>query len=399
MLKRFRVNNFKSLLNFEFKPSGLNLLVGQNNAGKTNLCSSLRFLCLSSFVSLENAILNAVRESWNLTNVHVNGNSELEFEADCLLTHEKQPLDFSYKLRLRVKQEKTGGQQVFQVIEETLNVTGGLFQQTVLLENRGGKARILREEEVIQNDMDAPRYIETSSPHDTTMLSKLYELQENPRATLFKRYLRSWLYFSFSPDALRSPDVLRDRGFLGCDGTNLSHALFRLHNEKPRLEKKIVDMLKPIEPNADLLSYLSPDPEHVYMFLEDDQGHRFSPFSMSDGTLRFLATVYLLVRLSEISQEIGMQPLVMIEEPENGLYVGHLKPLLQKIDPSGTGGQFIFTSHNPYFIDLFDNNLDGLHLIKSGKPSSVLVKPDPEKVRSLLDKMPLGEMYFREMLA
>jgi hypothetical protein len=73
--------------------------------------------------------------------------------------------------------------------------------------------------------------------------------------------------------------------------------------------------------------------------------------------------------------------------------------LLEQIDPSGSGGQFIFTSHNPYFIDLFDNNLDGVHLIKSGKPSSVLAKPDPNKIRSILDQMSLGEMHYREMLA
>ncbi|HUV65082.1 MAG TPA: AAA family ATPase, partial [Sedimentisphaerales bacterium] len=77
MLKRFRVNNFKSLLNFEFRPVGLNLLIGSNNAGKTNLCSALRFLALSSMASTEDAILNAVGETWNLTNVHVAGNPQI----------------------------------------------------------------------------------------------------------------------------------------------------------------------------------------------------------------------------------------------------------------------------------------------------------------------------------
>jgi AAA15 family ATPase/GTPase len=90
--------------------------------------------------------------------------------------------------------------------------------------------------------------------------------------------------------------------------------------------------------------------------------------------------------------------LTIIEEPENGLYVGHLKPLIERIDPSGENGQFIFTTHSPYFIDLFDDNLDGLHLMKPGRPSSVLVKPDPQKTSAMLEKMPLGEMHFREML-
>ncbi len=78
--------------------------------------------------------------------------------------------------------------------------------------------------------------------------------------------------------------------------------------------------------------------------------------------------------------------------------MGHLKPLLEKIDRSGQFGQFLFTSHSPYFIDLWDSNLEGIHLLKPGKPSSVLVPPNPDKIRQLLEQMPLGEMHYREML-
>jgi predicted ATPase len=396
MLKRFRVNNFKSLLNFEFRPVGLNLLVGRNNAGKTNLCSALRFVGLSSLTSLENAI-STVGEMWNMTNVHVLGKPELEFEVDCALNYEDQSLDFSYILILNVQKDRIIGREALKVIKETLTVTGGPFKQTPLLENDGHQAKMLHEKRFVQQYQDP--HVLTLAPEDTTMLSKLYELEDNPRATLFKKYLRNWFYYSFSPDALRSPDVLRDNPFLRHDGANLSCAMHTLHNEKPRVEKRIIEMLQPIEPNVDLFSYKPPDPDHVYMFLEDEKNHRFGARSMSDGTLRFLAMVYLLVVLEERSKETGIKPLIMIEEPENGLYVGHLKPLLEQIDPSGTGGQFIFTSHNPYFIDLFDNNLDGVHLIKSGKPSSVLAKPDPNKIRSILDQMSLGEMHYREMLA
>jgi predicted ATPase len=396
MLKRFRVNNFKSLLNFEFRPVGLNLLVGRNNAGKTNLCSALRFVGLSSLTSLENAI-STVGEMWNMTNVHVLGKPELEFEVDCALNYEDQSLDFSYILRLNVQKDRIIGREALKVIKETLTVTAGPFKQTPLLENDGHQAKMLHEKRFVQQYQDP--HVLTLAPEDTTMLSKLYELEDNPRATLFKRYLRNWFYYSFSPDALRSPDVLRDNPFLRHDGANLSCAMHTLHNEKPRVEKRIIEMLQPIEPNVDLFSYKPPDPDHVYMFLEDEKNHRFGARSMSDGTLRFLAMVYLLVVLEERSKETGIKPLIMIEEPENGLYVGHLKPLLEQIDPSGSGGQFIFTSHNPYVIDLFDNNRDGVHLIKSGKPSSVLAKPDPNKIRSILDQMSLGEMHYREMLA
>jgi len=78
--------------------------------------------------------------------------------------------------------------------------------------------------------------------------------------------------------------------------------------------------------------------------------------------------------------------------------VANLKPLFERIDASGRKGQFVFTTHSPYVIDLFDESIEGLHLIKPGSPSSVLVKPDPGKAKKLLDEMPLGEMHYREML-
>jgi recombinational DNA repair ATPase RecF len=84
MLKRFFVNNFRSLLNVEFRPAGINLLVGPNNAGKTNLCSALRFVGGTSEQALDAAMFGAIGERWNITNFHVPQAKETEFEVENL---------------------------------------------------------------------------------------------------------------------------------------------------------------------------------------------------------------------------------------------------------------------------------------------------------------------------
>jgi predicted ATPase len=240
--------------------------------------------------------------------------------------------------------------------------------------------------------------VETKAPTDATMLSRLYDVEAHPLAHLFKVYLTSWSYFSFSAIALRSPKMSTPPSrWLASDGGNFGCMLFLAHNENPRKEKEIIEIVKTIEPKLAFLTYFSPDPESVYLSMEDEKKNRFGAQSISDGTLRFMAMTYLVLVAAE-RDESQPAPLVIIEEPENGLYVGHLKPLLQRIDPSGKAGQFIFTTHSPYFIDLFDSNLEGLHLVKPGIPSSVLTKPDPDRIRKLLEHMSLGEMHFREML-
>jgi predicted ATPase len=220
----------------------------------------------------------------------------------------------------------------------------------------------------------------------------------NPRAILFRRYLRSWAYYNFSPEALRLPDVAPDEAIILSNGANFGRALMALHNENPRLERRLIEIARFLEPRLDLFTFSLPDPGYVHFFLEDDKAHRLSARSISEGTLRFMAMIYVILMAQQVDQTAGGAPVITIEEPENGLYAGNLKPLIERIDPSGQAGQFIFTSHSPYFIDLFDKDLAGIHLVKPGEPSSVLIKPDLEKIRPLLDQMPLGEIHFREML-
>ena len=399
MLSRLRINNFKSLLNFEFKPVGMNLIIGPNNAGKTNLCSALRFLGLSAECSLDAAILSAVGERWNLTNFHVQNNPIVEIEMDCTLMYTGQAILFNYLLQLQTRKGDVSEAQSLTVERERLTASGGRFAQTPLLDNDRGQVRMLHEEGFVQNLPNSPYYVSARVANDSTMLSQLYELENNQRAVLFRRFLRSWSYYSFSPDALRQPDVVQNNDSLSSNGANLSRVLFSLHNEKPRVERKLIETVRLLEPQLEFFSFSSPDPEHVHLFVEDKAGHRLSMRSMSDGTLRFMGMVYVILMTEHRTHDSGFQPLTVIEEPENGLYVGHLKPLLENIDVSGLNGQFVFTSHSPYFVDLFDNNLDGIHVVKSGHPSSVLVKPDSRKVEALLQEMPLGEMHFREMLA
>jgi predicted ATPase len=400
MLKRLRINNFKSLLNFEFKPVGMNLIIGQNNAGKTNLCSALRFLGLSSKYNLDNAMSYTLGERWNLTNFNVQDNSFIEIEMDCELMYEGEAVSFAYSLRLGTSNGKSTEAKSLNVEEERLTASGGPFAQTPLLENHKGKVKMLHEEGFVKGLANSPFYVTARVPDNATMLSQLYELENNPRAILFREFLRSWNYYNFSPDVLRQPNVKQDidNDALAASGANLSRALFTIHNEKPRIEKKLYEIVRLLEPRLEYFTFSSPDPEHVHLFIEDMAGHHLSASSISDGTLRFIAMAYVIIMAKEQSHNVGFPPLAVIEEPENGLYVGHLKPLIEKIDVTGRCGQFFFTSHSPYFIDLFDSNIEGIHVVKSGHPSSVLVKPDPHEVERLLKEMPLGDMHFRDML-
>ena len=397
MLKRFRAGNFKSFLNVDFRPAGLNLLVGPNNAGKTNLCMALRFLGQTGGDTLDAALLRAIGERWNVTNLNAPESRTLEFEVEADISFRGQLLHFAYELRLESRRDERAGTESLEVSEEFLKASGGRFTNTPLLENRAGHVRMLHEEGFAAGHPNSPYYVQANAATNATMLSRLFELDNNPRAILFRRYLQSWSYYNLNPEMLRSPDVARDGSALLYSGANLSRALFDLHNQKPRMERKLLEAVRKLEPKLELFSFSAPDPEHVHLFGEDEKFHRFSTRSMSDGFLRFTAIAYTILLAGQQAERDGFAPLIILEEPENGLYVGHLKPLLQRIEPSGKLGQFIFTTHSPYFVDLFDKNLDGVHILKAGAPSSVLSQPNPTKLKQLLDDMSLGEIHFHDM--
>jgi predicted ATPase len=395
MLKRFRVNNFRSLLNVEFRPVGVNVLIGPNNAGKTNLCSALRFLGLTASQSLEDAIRASVGETWNIQNVYA-VDQNVEIEIECSLPYEGGTIDFEYFLSLAARAASSASGQVLSVSREILKATGAGFAQTPLLENTGGTVRSAWKPGPKPKGCLALGHYTAPIPTGATALCQLPPGTDG-LANLFRGYLANWGYYAFSPYSLRSPSVVRESPVLFSDGKNLTRTYFSLHNERPRLEKKLIEIIRTLEHRLDLFTYTSPDPDSVFLFMEDQKGNRFSAQSISDGTLRFMAIAYLVLS-GEDSRSDSVPGLTIIEEPENGLYVGHLKPLFERLAAPGRKDQFIFTTHSPYFIDLFDSCLEGVHLVKPGVPSSEIRKLDTEKTKKLLEEMSLGEMHFREML-
>lgn len=399
-LSRFKVDNFKSLVNVAVDPTGLNLLVGSNNAGKTNLCHAMRFLSLTSKMSLMEASRQCTSEPWNLANVYLD-KPTVDLRIEATLIWDAQPYSFQYVLSVtapRIVNTARSGVELL-VQDERLAVTGGSkFADTLLIKNHEGSVELLHEKGFAGEQVPARTTLATTAPRDHTMLFRLYDLQTNQLANLFKRYLSSWRYFCFDALRLREATARPLDWDLAWDGANLASVLYTLKTSDERLYRTIVETVKLVEPKLDVINFQSPDPEHVYMFLEDVKGKKFSASNVSDGTLRYLALCTVVALSRRAGAESGAPPLIIVEEPENGLYVGHLKPVFGRLDPTGASGQFLFTSHAPYFIDLFDGNLEGVLVARSNGTHTSISRPDIERVRKNLETFALGEMHFRDML-
>jgi len=98
MLNKFYVNNFKSLMKLSFEPGPVNLIIGLNNAGKTNLCLAMQFLSLSSYMTISDALLLSAK-TLSFPNIYSDEPS-IDFKCNCELIDKGEKYEFEYFLSI-----------------------------------------------------------------------------------------------------------------------------------------------------------------------------------------------------------------------------------------------------------------------------------------------------------
>jgi predicted ATPase len=391
MLEEFTVGNYKTFVSGTFRPREMNLLVGKNNAGKSNLCQALRFVSASTHQTLDQCADTICGFRIGLTSWFY-ARPTIDFHLRATIPYEDERLTFTYDLSILAPSGPTFAPRL-EVESEKLVVTGGPFQGVPLLENTRNGVRLLHETAFMKGET---YYAETTVPRDTTMLQRLYELETNARMNRFKQYLKSWRYYHFEPSALRSISHVPNEVVLRPDGSNLASMVYQLKTGNERLYRKLFNHVREVDPQIEIINF-TPVENNVFMFFDFGENRILPASSVSEGTLRYIALFMALLTSASALDNIP-RPLVVIEEPENGLYVGLLRNVIESAEQQQNRPQLVFTSHSPYFIDLFDNYLDGIFMITNDKGTSSIKQPDLQVIQARLTDYPLGEQHFREML-
>lgn len=392
MIKSLYIDNFKSFVNFEIEMQKVNLLIGKNNVGKTNLCQALRFLSLSARpISLYKTVKDCIGSTVDFFNKDYKAEEKTtRFIIECTLPyeHDNGPVDVDFKYTLEISDTSKKDDDYLELIvdreilESSADELGGRIE---LIKNIKGCVEIYREQWHFDEQKEV-QTTETKIPPYKTMLSSVYDTDLHSLCNLFKDYLSRLRYYDFEVSKLRSSEAKKYED-LFADGTNLFEVIRDLKEKDERRYRQWIELINIIEPRIRFINFSKPDEELVSFHIEDENGRKYGKTVLSNGTLRFMALAYILVR-NETS-------LIIIEEPENGLYVGLLEKLLEGFEEHK--GQYLLTTHNPYLIDYFGNNIEGIIRLKYVGSKSVLAKVDEEKIRGLLDEMSLGELHFREL--
>ena len=124
--------------------------------------------------------------------------------------------------------------------------------------------------------------------------------------------------------------------------------------------------------------------------------------ALSDGTLLYLAlcTVALQPRV-KMRRKFVRPSLIMVEEPENGLYARYFGELVKRLEELSEHTQLIITTHDPFLLDYFDDRPESIFVLNMGDEDTgtTIASPDPDRLNAMLEHMSMGEMLFREVLA
>lgn len=366
MIKRVIIKNYKSIGQCDVKLGNLTVLVGKNGSGKSNFVDALKFIRDIGFGD----ILGAFSEG-------LSGRSPND-------TFNQQAADRPLEITLNIDDGNTIGSYEIKIKKINTTELGKNF--SVAFERFIYERRDVEENEDYSGKIEAVRegnnfdIKENSVNVGKGFIADFFTLFF--KQPLYKTILRSRLsqmqFYNIYPlEDLRKPQQTLSPEYLDEKGFAFSSILSRpTQNSSERDEWKFRKALK--EVSGDIEDYQVKEIDG-YLFVRLQENGKTIPLRfVSDGTLR------VLIMLTALYQR-PLPPLVMIEEPENGIHIGALRALADAIKEAAKHTQVIITTHSPDLISMMDAG--ELRVVEKKDGSTIIAELDEAQRESLNDQL------------
>jgi predicted ATPase len=185
---------------------------------------------------------------------------------------------------------------------------------------------------------------------------------------------------------------LDDNQHLRPQAENLASFLYWLQQKKQDHYANIRDVIRQIAPFFDDFC-LAPSKLNEgkirLEWKEKDSNAYFNASSLSDGTLRFMCLVALLLQPE-------LPPVILLDEPELGLHPAAVALLAELLESASTKAQVIVATQSVTLVNHFD--IDAIWAVDRIEDQSVFKKLDEKDMGSWLDGYALGELWEKNLL-
>ena len=195
---------------------------------------------------------------------------------------------------------------------------------------------------------------------------------------------------------IRSNTNTADGGYLRADGGNLAGFLHRLKKNEAEYAyyQRIVRYIRMILPQFYDFA-LEPD-ENGYISLnwvQNGAEEVFGPHQLSDGALRFIALTTLLLQPSASAPMT-----IILDEPEIGLHPYAISVLAREIRMANQTSQIIVSTQSPLLLNYFTCDDIITAEYDPERQASVLRRHTSDKLKEWLNDYSLGELWEKNVL-
>jgi predicted ATPase len=362
ILRRVTLNGFKSIKATDLELRPLNVLIGANGAGKSNLVSFFKMLNEMMAGRLQQYIGTTGRAQ-----------SVLHFGPKVTPQMEAQ---LEFKLENGVD---TYGMRLFHAAGDTL-----VFADESL--------------SFLQTGYANPKSISLGSGHEETRISQEAD-RGDKTAKVFRHLLNHCRVYHFhdtSPTApVRQYGYIGDNRWLMPDAANLAGFLLRLRNENNgAVYQRIVTTIRMVAPFFDEF-VLEPEGinkrDILLNWRNRGSDQVFGPHQFSDGTLRAMCLVSLLMQ-----PEDQLPNLIIVDEPELGLHPYALNVIASLFKKASHHTQILISTQSTSLLDNF--SLEDVVVVNREGRESLFTRPDPEKLGTWLEEYSLGEIWEKNII-
>jgi predicted ATPase len=366
-LTSLRLAGWKSIRDATIELRSLNILIGANGSGKSNLVGFFKMMSEMMGRRLQ---------------VHVGTTGG----AESLLHF---------------------GSKGTPVIEAEFRFATDLGQSdySLRLVPAAGNALIFDEEKLTYHSK-APRithHFRSRSAHRESDLDLLYDL-DNPNTDfdrsgeLIRRFLTRCQVFHFHDTSLLGP-MRRDcpidaNRHLYSGAANLPAMLYLYRERYPTVYRRIVAAVKSVAPFFEdfVLEPLRLNPRNIALhWRAKGAEYEFGPHQLSDGTLRAIALFTLLLQ-----PEVDLPELIVLDEPELGLHPAALAVLADLLKQTAQHSQLLIATQSAALLDHFEPEDIVTANLRDGV--STFERLDSDRLKEWLQEYALSALWERNVI-
>ena len=381
-IESIRIQGYRSLADFTFKPQPFTVLVGPNNAGKSNIIDALDFIgdVYRSGVKL------AIERKGGFENIAYRKDGipvqEMSFEVvlSAPLAEAKQMApptpqeeaietyweDPASRLRFthRFSTQGVGESLIsdFKVMDEEIEIgiASGEFMPIFRISRIGRSLDFSISPSrklswlvlpFFGDEVEAERFVTQAARMDgrprELFLDQLRTISPLPAS--FTASLASIRTYQFLPSVCSRPAAMTATAEIGPNGENLAALIEQLKSQFPEPWDRVLESMALMMPGLDDIEVRAAERRWRLFFKEADGNGIWTADEVSDGTVRALA-LFATVNDPRAST-------LALEEPENSLHPWILRVLAEACRnqaDSAEAKQIVLTTHSPVLIDWLD---------------------------------------------